>query len=455
VNPSAEDALAHSAEFTRGTFPVHVAWTFAARIFMLVNSVVAGIIVARTLGAEGLGTLAAINVTLATITQISTAGLPSANTYFVARDRRFLGPVAVNSFLFAIVVGGFLALCVALLARSHSELFYPVPSQLLTIAAIAIPFQIITLLGLNIFLATGRVERFNILETAGQSFVLINAVLVLILLHRGLWLLVLLNTATAVLGGSTIAFLVLTSGEKEPAGQSNWAVDFSLLKRLMGYGVKFHVATVAAFLVFRLDLLVVNHFRGPAEAGVYSVSSQVAMMLLLLPSIIAALLFPRLAATQDNRGALASRASRHTAFVMFLVCSATVPLSLLLPLLYGPHFKDLPVQLFLLLPGVYLISIESVMVQHLNAAGIPPAIPLFWIATLGVNLTLTLALVPKWGARGAAIASTLSYAMIFLLVLFYFCRKTGNRISSTLVLRAQELRELLSTGTRRKLRLLE
>ena len=76
---------------------------------MTLNSVLAGIIVARWLGADGLGQLAVINVAVATIVQLSSAGLPSANTYFIAQDHRHLPAAAVNSLVFALIVGGLLA----------------------------------------------------------------------------------------------------------------------------------------------------------------------------------------------------------------------------------------------------------------------------------------------------------------------------------------------------------
>jgi O-antigen/teichoic acid export membrane protein len=81
---------------------------------------------------------------------------------------------------------------------------------------------------------------------------------------------------------------------------------------------------------------------------------------------------------------------------------------------------------------------------------LPRAIPLFWTATLIINIALTFALVPRFGARGAATASTLSYAMIFGLVLFYFHDQTGQSLAFTLTPRRVELRELFA-GRFRKL----
>jgi O-antigen/teichoic acid export membrane protein len=121
-----------------------------------------------------------------------------------------------------------------------------------------------------------------------------------------------------------------------------------------------------------------------------------------------------------------------------------VPAAFLLPLLYGNAFRDVPVQLLILLPGVYLVGLESVLVQYFSSTGLPAAIPLFWLMTLLLNVLLNLLFVPTFGARAAAFASTASYALIFLLVVFYFRRKTGNLFSQTFMLRRGELGELFA-----------
>jgi O-antigen/teichoic acid export membrane protein len=183
-------------------------------------------------------------------------------------------------------------------------------------------------------------------------------------------------------------------------------------------------------------LLVVNHFRGAAEAGVYSVASQFALLLMLLPGVIATLLFPRVTSEQDARGETTCQVSRYTTFVMFICCIAAVPFSLLLPLIYGTAFSDATGLLWILLPGVYLMGLESVLVQHFNALGLPLAIPLYWIATLTLNLILVFALVPRYGAQGAAIASSISYATIFALVALQFHTSTGRSFADVFVLRS-------------------
>lgn len=88
------------------------------------------------------------------------------------------------------------------------------------------------------------------------------------------------------------------------------------------------------------------------------------------------------------------------------------------------------------------MSIESVLVQHFTGTGLPVAIPVFWLVTLAVNLGLNLALVPVFGARGAAVTSTLSYTLISVLVTVYFWVKTGHRPAEIFLLRSDELHDL-------------
>ena len=83
------------------------------RVLMIVNSVAAGIIVARWLGAKGVGELAVINVAVTTIVQLGSFGLPSSNTYFIAQDRAHFRAATINSLLFATAIGSVLALALS------------------------------------------------------------------------------------------------------------------------------------------------------------------------------------------------------------------------------------------------------------------------------------------------------------------------------------------------------
>ena len=411
-----------------------IGWTFATRLLMVFNSVVASIIVAHWLGADGVGQLAVINVAVATLVQLGSFGLPSSNTYFIAQDQSRFRAATINSLIFALSVGFLLAVALSAVAAARPDWFGRVSPNIINVAAFSIPFQLITLIGLNILLAVGKVREFNLLDLVAQSFVLINAIVVSRMILGRLGTLVLWNTSASVLVSCVVALLLVIAGPK--LLQTKWRPDIALLRRMITYGLKFHISILAGAIIIRADLLVVNHFRGAAEAGVYSVASQFGLLLMLLPGVIATLLFPRITAEQDVRGETTCAVSRYTTFIMLLCCIAVVPVSLLLPLIYGPDFTDSTGLLLILLPGVYLMGLESVLVQHFNALGLPRAIPLYWLATLLLNLILVFSLVPKYGAQGAAIASSISYAAIFALVALHFLNNTGRSFGEVFVLRS-------------------
>src|SRR5215204_4489946 len=152
---------------THAGFSSHIAWTFATRILMIFNSVVAGVIVAHWLGAKGVGELAVINVAVATVVQLGSLGLPSSNTYFIAQDQGRLRAAAINSLIFVSMVGTLLGLGLSALASVRPEWFGLVSPDLIRVAALSAPFQLLGLIGLNILLAVGKVREFNILDLAG------------------------------------------------------------------------------------------------------------------------------------------------------------------------------------------------------------------------------------------------------------------------------------------------
>jgi O-antigen/teichoic acid export membrane protein len=240
-----------------------------------------------------------------------------------------------------------------------------------------------------------------------------------------------LNTTVNILVNIAIVLLIAILAKR--LVRSEWRADLALFRRMIRYGLKFHISILAGAIILRADLLVVNHFRGASEAGVYSVASQFALLLMLLPGVIATVLFPRVSSEQDARGETTCQVTRSTTLIMFFCCLGAVPLSLLLPMVYGTAFSDATWLLLILLPGVYLMGLESVLVQHFNALGLPGAIPIYWVVTLALNLILVFTLVPRFGAHGAAIASTITYAAIFGMVARHFHTSTRRSFAEVFI----------------------
>lgn len=424
----------------RRRFSVNIALTIGTRVLILASALGTSVLIAHWFGVNGVGQLATINVAIALAVQVGCLGLPSANTYFISRDRSQTSTVWFNALVVGLITGCVLAALLTFTARIQPTWLGGIPLSLIAVASVAIPFQLVTLLGLNVLLAIDRVDQLNLLEALSQLLLLFNPMIVLVL-GFGLFALVTFNSSAAVLIGLVV--IIVIQREIRRARGNALRIDADLLKRMIRYGLKFHVSVVAWVIILRADLLLVNHFRGASEAGVYAVATQMGGLLLLLPGVVGTLLFPRVASEDDAKATFTMRVTRHTTFVMLVICLIALPFSFALPFVYGDDFRGSTTLLLILIPGIYLLGIESVMVQHFTGQGLPVAIPIFWVITLATNLSLNFVVIPVWGATGAAVVSAFTYALIFVLVACYFRIKTGNSLSSAFLLRRSELRELV------------
>lgn len=420
------------------TFAKRVAGTFGVRVLIIVCSFLAGVIIARRLGPAGTGVWASLNViTLLAIT-IGGFGLPSTITLLVARDTTRARQIILNALAFGVAVGSLLALAISAVALINPGVFGEIPPTLVAIALAALPFQIVSYFCLAAYLGLERIRTYNLVDVSMQACVLINALVTLVLLRSGIFELVIVNTALNI----AIALIVVTMAFRATAAVKTRGLDPLLIKEMLGHGSRFFVSLAAGIVILRGDLLIVSYFRGTEEAGVYAIATQASILLQLLPGIVSTILFPRTSASRDQSGLLTSRVTRHAAFIMLLICCTAVPAAFLLPVIYGAAFSGVPSLFLILLPGVFLLGIETIQVQHFTGLGLPLEIPAYWIITMIVNVGSNLLLVPKYGAVAAAVVSTASYALIFLLVALLFRSRTGRSLREMFIIGADDLRHL-------------
>lgn len=423
-------------------FSRQVLGTIAVRVVIAASSITAGAVVARWLGPAGVGALAAIGVTTVLAITLGGLGLPSSLTFLVARDGKNTKPALLSSVAFGLISGTVVGAAIILVAGVRPGLFGDVPTSLLTIAMLALPVQMLSYLCLAIYLGLGQVRKYNIVDLALQSIILVNAVVTLVILGYGLSQLVLFGAVANVAAGLFITVMIARDARDE---NGPWKFSAPLMGELIRYGLRFFVAIAAGLVILRGDLMIVNYFRNSAEAGVYAVATQIATFLHMMPNVISTLLFPRTAGAQDHSGEMTCRVTRHAVFIMLILCFAAIPAAFVLSAIYGPGFTQVPTLFLILLPGIFLLGIETIQVQHFAGLGLPRIIPVFWIGVMILNLALNVTLVPRLGAYGAAISSSLSYVLIFVLVAAYFRARTGLGIGYAFLIRREELRHLLTT----------
>jgi O-antigen/teichoic acid export membrane protein len=389
-----------------------VAETFAIQIILLALSLMTSVAVARTLGPQGRG-LYAVAMAIGLIgVQLGNLGLHASNTYYVAQDHSLLPRLLGNSLAISLGLGGGLGLVASVIFWFQPRLA-PLQGRLLYLGLAWIPFGLAYVLMGNLFLGLQDVRSYNKVEVLNRvsSLIFIGVV---ILCGR---------TTPASVFGAMMLGVVLSSAWTL---SRLWRVAelfprpcFRMLTVHFRLGIKAYLIALFAFLLLRFDLVMVKYLLGAEQAGYYSIASTMGDYMLMLPSVIGLILFPRLSAMKSTEEKLrqAKKAAKGTALALLpvLVCAgfAAKPV---VHLLFGKAFLPAVGAFLWLIPGIFAMGIETAMVQFLNSMGFPSVVVWIWFFSTVLNVALNFWAIPHFGIVGASLASSLCYSLVLLAV---------------------------------------
>lgn len=389
--------------------------TVAVRVFSVLLMGISSVVIARMLGPEGQGLVAALTAAVAIVLQFGNLGLYASNIRFVSEDRKLYSKAAGNSLTIGVILGLCLFIALAVSTKIIPAAYAEIPAAMLVFYATSLPFSLITMLSQGMLLAVDRIKKYNLLVLLRALLVLVGSTIILVVLHQGvreiIILLVLIEVFTSIMH-LAVTYLI----EKfRPS------FDLNFLFSMMKYGLKVYVATQMTYLVLKFDILLVNYFLGLEQAGVYSISAKIADLLYMVPATIAIIFFPKATA-------LGPKAKPFTDKILLGVSAIMAPSCIILFVLAGPlitlPFGDIYAgaitPLKILIPGIFFISLETILMSYFASK----TMPYFAVATpiLGVltNIVLNIFWIPAYGIEGAAASSTISYTLMFLILLWFY-----------------------------------
>lgn len=396
---------------TERHFARAVSITLATRVVGILAGVVTLTLTTRLLGAEGRGQFAVAMGALALVLQCSNFGLHASAIYHLSREPALRRQVTAVLVAFSLGGVALVAGTVYAAAWLRPALFPGIPLSLLGLAFLTAPAAMFALLAGSALLGLGAPAWFNGLDLSAR---LIGLVAVGCLLW---WSLPAFFVAYGVLhyvvAGVAYGRLAGPAGPARP--------DLGLARLILGYGLRAFLASVSMFFVLRSDLFLVNALVGTAEAGRYSVATQVGEVLSLAAASIAAMLFPRLSAMAPARRLASTwQVTRVTALLLGVgaVGLAAVSPSVFLAW-FGSEFAGASVALWWLLPGLWCLGVNTILYQYLAATGMPWFVVGATLLGAVANVLLNLYLIPAFGIAGAGAASSVTYAFLLLLTVGY------------------------------------
>jgi O-antigen/teichoic acid export membrane protein len=391
--------------------------TYIVRILVVVLTFATTVVITRTLGPTGRG-FYAVAATLGAIgVQFSNLGLHASNIYYVSQDRALL-PTLIGNTL-AVVFVACMLVAVGAIGFVLWPAMSPLRGSLLFLALAFVPVSLGYMLTQGLLLGVNKVRVYNRIEVGGKLLAL-GLICVLALGHQGTVEVLFGITLLSVLVSFLWALLRLRSVSAEPV-----ALSMKLFRQCLPVGVNAYMIAFFGFLVMRIDLLMVKYMLGATEAGYYSISQVLSENTMLLPVVIGLLLFPKLSAIRDKEAKLhlANKAALVTAALMLpAVVVAAFAAAPVISIAFGRNFLAAVAPFVWLLPGIYFLGIEVVLVQLLNSEGFPKIIVIAWLADTIVNVGLNLWAIPLYGITGASVVSSICYFLIFV-VIFAVIRK--------------------------------
>jgi O-antigen/teichoic acid export membrane protein len=237
--------------------------------------------------------------------------------------------------------------------------------------------------------------------------------------------LILSDLATAAFAWSRLASHAFFANLARPS--------FAVARSVYTFGLRGQVGALIALLNLRLDFTILAALAGPAVLGAYAIASKYAELLRLPPLALAWVLYPRYARAGEEA---AARARSLLPLAGGLTVCAALPLALLapflLPLVYGSAFRDAALPAQILVVGLSLEGMAGVAYAFLYGRGRPGLNSLSTAAGLAITVLLDLLLIPRYGAVGAAFASSAAYLTVTGFLLVSFWRVSSARPAVTL-----------------------
>jgi O-antigen/teichoic acid export membrane protein len=386
---------------------------------------ISSVVVSRALMPQGRGSYAVILSIAQMALSLGHLSLEQAHVFFwqFKEDRDSL---IANGILLGFVIGCVVAVAAGLVVHALGQGLIPVASyRLLYLALGAVPFSMMVLYANGFYVLRDDIERIN-KAALSSAFVSTGTIVVLGYLgHLTLGAVILVTTFAAVFP----LFILLPSLKFRARN-----VRKSLASKAIGLGLRYHIGMAALFLLFRVDIILLNSRVSRAEVGLYSLAVVLAELTYLLTDSIAQVVLPRqLEVSLAEGGHFTARVVRINVIVATAALGLIVAASpVMIPIVFGSAFSGSVASLAALAPGVLALAIIRPVGGFLIRLNRPLTVSFFTSSALIVNVILNLLLIPVWGIVGAAAASSIAYSGLAIAYLSWLVRAGGLHLSELL-----------------------
>ncbi|MFF3455391.1 lipopolysaccharide biosynthesis protein [Streptomyces sp. NPDC002730] len=391
----------------------------------LVLAAVTSAVIARSLQPEGRGVYSMAITVATTATILGHLSVEQAQSaLWTDPERR--ETLAGNSVSLALVLGtlGGLAGTACVAALGPDVLHLPGLS-IVAMACLGVPLGVAVNYANNIVLLRGRSQVAN---RAALTRSLVQCLALLAL------------AVTAGLTPASVVFVWVVAEAVQllvftiMGGTAVRRPNLRLVRTTVVTGARYHLGPASVFLLLYADVFLLGAFTNAREVGIYTLAVTLVGYSRLLADVTSQVMLNRQFESSAAESAVVT--VRISRYAVLLALASALALTLTAPVLvsavYGAAYADAVPLVMLLAPGVMILGATRLPSAYLLRLRRARLVVVPSVIALAVNIALNLLLIPVWGAAGAAIASSLGYALLAACQARLFAREAGIEVRNLL-----------------------
>jgi O-antigen/teichoic acid export membrane protein len=414
--------------------------TVIRQVLSIIFGLLAMIIIARTLGSSGQGqyTLAILLPTL--LYTLLNSGLSISTVFYIGQKKYSDDEIYSTNIITALLLSVLSIIIGLIIIHFFKEYFFEsLTNKLLLYTLLIVPLLFTQKNLQTIFQGKEDFEKFNLIVILNQLGLLLFSVLFVLVLDLGVFGAVLSFALSQLLMlFASFYFLKVYYNLLMPN-----RISINYAKESFIFGLKGHISSVLSFINYRIDIFIIAYFMDDIAVGLYSVAVLISERIWLVSQSVSSVLFARVANMSDDseRTKFTSLASRNTLLITLIGGIFLAFIShWFINLFFGESYSQSVIPFIYLIPGVIIFSMSKVLANDFIGRGYPEINTYIAFVTALCNLGLNFWLIPIYGIKGAAIATTSSYILDALMKSFYFSFKNNISFSEFYIFKSSDLK---------------
>ncbi|MBY0478558.1 MAG: polysaccharide biosynthesis C-terminal domain-containing protein [Chitinophagaceae bacterium] len=223
-------------------------------------------------------------------------------------------------------------------------------------------------------------------------------------------------------------------------------IPLDVLKPFFSFALITVVTNSMTFLMYRIDYWFVHKYCSASDLGNYIQACKLQQLFFILPSILAAVVFPMTASgRKEEMNAKMQVLSRGLIAAYLIVCLLLAASGYwLFPFVFGNTFTNMYLPFVLLIPAILSYSVVHLLAAYFGGKKVLNVN--FWgnVITLVLIVAGDILVIPSFGIKGAAIVSSAGYICYMSYMLYAHSKTYHSKFSDFLIVRKADVQSLYS-----------